>query len=94
MVPIIDMLAGKVTKVETYWDEPVANRQDNNYHRDLQERPWRTDLKPLNVVQPEVRGFEFFEFEFRIVTSEMYSRLNSMWCSPGGIDARMQQFDE
>lgn len=30
-----------------------------NYHRDIAggERPWRTDIKPLNVVQPEGPSF-------------------------------------
>lgn len=30
-----------------------AGGRDANFHRELQERPWRTSLRPLDVVQPE-----------------------------------------
>jgi hypothetical protein len=29
--------------------------EDNNYHAELFPGPWRQDIKPLNVMQPEVR---------------------------------------
>ncbi len=28
---------------------------DSNYHEALQDKPWRTDIKPLDILQPEVR---------------------------------------
>ncbi len=37
-----------------YGDSPPKIPSTNiNYHRDLCEAPFRTDVKPLNVVQPE-----------------------------------------
>lgn len=38
---------------------PELPDADVNYHRDIagDERPWRTDIKPLNVVQPEGPSF-------------------------------------
>ena len=34
---------------------PELPTTDSNYHRDLlaEERPWRRDLRPLDVMQPE-----------------------------------------
>lgn len=41
-----------------YGDEtPEMPSSDHNYHRNLQTKPWRTDLKPLDVVQPEGPSF-------------------------------------
>ncbi len=39
-------------------DTPTVPTSDHNYHRNLQSKPWRTDLKPLDVVQPEGPSFE------------------------------------
>ena len=36
------------------WKVPKAN---NNYHRNLMDKGWRTSLKPLNIDQPEGPSF-------------------------------------
>ena len=36
------------------WEVPL---EDNNYHRNLQNRGWRDTLKPLNIDQPEGPSF-------------------------------------
>ena len=36
------------------WEVPKA---DNNYHRNLMDKGWRTTLKPLNIDQPEGPSF-------------------------------------
>lgn len=38
---------------------PPLPDTDSNYHRDIAgaERPWRTGLKPLDIVQPEGPSF-------------------------------------
>ena len=36
------------------WEVPQA---DNNYHRNLMNKGWRTTLKPLNIDQPEGPSF-------------------------------------
>lgn len=39
---------------------PPLPNTDVNYHSDLAgaERPWRTDLKPLDIVQPKGPSFK------------------------------------
>lgn len=37
------------------WEMPT---QDDNYHRNLQDKPWRSTLKPLNIDQPEGPSFQ------------------------------------
>lgn len=37
---------------------PMTHCVPNEYHRDLQDEPERTDLKPLHVVQPQGASFE------------------------------------
>lgn len=37
------------------WEMP---RTDDNYHRNLQDKPWRSTLKPLNIDQPEGPSFQ------------------------------------
>ena len=37
------------------WEMPS---KDDNYHRTLQDKPWRTSLKPLNIDQPEGPSFQ------------------------------------
>mmetsp|Transcript_39335 Transcript_39335/g.87541 ORF Transcript_39335/g.87541 Transcript_39335/m.87541 type:complete len:691 (-) Transcript_39335:902-2974(-) len=44
----IDMMKGQVPKV------PAAC---SNYHRDLQDKPFRGDIKPLHIVQPQGPSF-------------------------------------
>ena len=36
---------------------PAVPDLDMNYHRELQPQPWRDDIKPLNVMQPEGPSF-------------------------------------
>lgn len=40
------------------WEMPTV---DDNYHRNLQDKPWRTSLKPLNIDQPEGPSFQVRE---------------------------------
>ena len=37
------------------WEMPT---KDDNYHRNLQDKPWRSTLKPLNIDQPEGPSFQ------------------------------------
>ena len=37
------------------WEMPT---KDDNYHRNLQDKPWRNTLKPLNIDQPEGPSFQ------------------------------------
>ena len=37
------------------WEMPT---KDDNYHRTLQDKPWRNTLKPLNIDQPEGPSFQ------------------------------------
>ena len=37
------------------WEMPTV---DDNYHRNLQDKPWRSTLKPLNIDQPEGPSFQ------------------------------------
>lgn len=42
----------------TFYDvapPPSSSKQDHNFHRSLVDRPWRTSLKPLDVVQVRAR---------------------------------------
>jgi primary-amine oxidase len=39
---------------EAGWRAPAA---DSNFHRALAAQPWRTSMKPLDVVQPEGPSF-------------------------------------
>jgi primary-amine oxidase len=58
-VPIVDLNEKKVIHIDQpYGDNPPPIPTKNiNYHRDLCEKPVRTDLKPLNVVQPDGVSF-------------------------------------
>jgi primary-amine oxidase len=59
-VPIVDLNEKKVIQIDQpYADSvpPLVPTKNINYHRDLCEKPVRTDLKPLNVVQPEGVSF-------------------------------------
>ena len=40
------------------WEMPT---RDDNYHRNLQDKPWRSTLKPLNIDQPEGPSFQVGE---------------------------------
>lgn len=40
-----------------YETPPHIPDRNVNYHRNLMEKEWRTDLKPLNIVQPEGPSF-------------------------------------
>ncbi|KAL4418888.1 hypothetical protein ABPG77_010057, partial [Micractinium sp. CCAP 211/92] len=61
-VPIVDLDLAKVVRIETPYLSAgkaaelagqLAACTDVNYHRDLCEVPFREDLKPLDIVQPE-----------------------------------------
>lgn len=54
-VPIVDLNLHKVVAIDKLHGDspPPLASQCVNYHRDLCEVPIRTDLKPLDVVQPE-----------------------------------------
>ncbi|KAI3429769.1 hypothetical protein D9Q98_010082 [Chlorella vulgaris] len=54
-VPIVDLDKGKVVRIDRpYGDSPPQIPSTNmNYHRDLCEVPFRSDIKPLDIVQPQ-----------------------------------------
>ena len=48
----------QVVRIDRQYDlAPPIPDIDHNYNRNLIEKPWRTDLKPLNIVQPEGPSF-------------------------------------
>ena len=59
-VPLVDLNQRKVVAIDKpYGDQPPPLSQKNiNYHKNLCEKPLRTDLKPLNIVQPEGVSFK------------------------------------
>eukprot|EP00884_Botryococcus_braunii_P003392 jgi/Botrbrau1/13053/Bobra.0187s0015.1 len=57
-VPVVDLNLRKVVHVDKpYKSPPEIPSRDMNYHRSLFGGPWRSDLKPLDVVQPEGPSF-------------------------------------
>ncbi|KAJ9530268.1 hypothetical protein QJQ45_023557, partial [Haematococcus lacustris] len=54
LVPIVDLNSGQVVHIDKYSRAPPAPMKEHNYHRDLlpPDLAWRTDLKPLDIVQP------------------------------------------
>ena len=56
MTPIVDLSSKRVIRIDLPLKGPSIkwNKEDNNYHTQLQG-PTRTDMKPLNITQPEVR---------------------------------------
>ena len=65
-LPIVDLNEKKVVQIDKpYGDStttstspsPPVPTKNVNYHHELCEKPSRTDLKPLNVVQPEGVSF-------------------------------------
>jgi primary-amine oxidase len=55
LVPIVDLNERRVIRVDCFPEAPKKLTQDNNYHREFQQE-FRTDIKPLNIVQPKVSG--------------------------------------
>lgn len=55
MVPIVDLNLKRVVQIDKpYGDSPPPIPSLNiNYHRDLCERPPRSGLKPLDIIQPD-----------------------------------------
>lgn len=53
---------------------------DFNYHSELsgEERPWRTDLKPLNILQPEGPSFKVGQQSTAIASGTDYSQTMHM----------------
>ena len=48
----------QVVRIDRQYDiAPPIPDVDQNYHRNLIEKPWRSGLKPLNIVQPEGPSF-------------------------------------
>lgn len=60
-VPVVDLNLGTVVRVDEQYNEtkppPKVPLVNINYHKDLCEIPIRTDLKPLNVSQPDGSSF-------------------------------------
>lgn len=57
MVVVVDLNLGKVVHIDMQKAAPTIPAKDSNYHQNLQDQPWRDDIKPLNVVQPEGPSF-------------------------------------
>jgi primary-amine oxidase len=59
ILPLVDLLSERVISVEKYEHAPPVPRGDNgNYHEKLVTLPFRTDLKPLHVTQPQGPSFK------------------------------------
>ncbi|KAJ9529491.1 hypothetical protein QJQ45_013830 [Haematococcus lacustris] len=60
LVPIVDLNSGQVVHIDKYSRAPPAPMKEHNYHRDLlpPDLAWRTDLKPLDIVQPLGPSFQ------------------------------------
>ncbi|GAQ81207.1 Copper amine oxidase [Klebsormidium nitens] len=57
-VPVADLNLKKIVRIDKQYEAPPHIPDRNvNYHRNLMEKEWRTDLKPLNIVQPEGPSF-------------------------------------
>ncbi|BDA47955.1 Primary amine oxidase [Coccomyxa sp. Obi] len=57
-VPILDVESRKVIRIETAWKGPApVAKLDGNYHHKLLEGKPRTDIKPLDIIQPEGPSF-------------------------------------
>ena len=58
IIPLVDLCTERVVAIEQYAAPPPVPKGDNgNYHEDLVTLPFRTDLKPLHVLQPEGPSF-------------------------------------
>lgn len=57
LLPMIDLNLKQVVRIDKHSSGvPDIPADDHNYHKDLVKEPWRSDIKPYNVVQPEVRA--------------------------------------
>lgn len=58
MTPIVDMSSKRVIRIDLPLKGPTIewNKENNNYHTALQGKT-RTDMKPLNIIQPEGPSF-------------------------------------
>lgn len=82
ITPLVDLNLGKVIHIDTpYGPDPSAypplQTKDHNYCEELYEGQYRTDLKELNVVQPEgpswtINGEEILWQKWRIRVSFNY----------------------
>lgn len=51
-------MCGQVVRIECAWKgQPPFPKQNGNYHHALLEGPVRSDIKPLDIVQPEGPSF-------------------------------------
>ena len=86
----------QLVKIECVWKgQPPFAKQDFNYHHKL-VGPTRTDIKPLNIVQPEGPSFTVSPLLPSLPSSEVLPHSDLPYCSgPSlmlhacGIDARM-----
>eukprot|EP01025_Chloroclados_australasicus_P031457 TRINITY_DN3179_c0_g5_i1.p1 TRINITY_DN3179_c0_g5~~TRINITY_DN3179_c0_g5_i1.p1 ORF type:complete len:672 (-),score=75.87 TRINITY_DN3179_c0_g5_i1:433-2448(-) len=58
IVPIVDLNQKKVAKIDIPETVTPIPEKNVNYHRKHLEVPFRQDLKPLNIVQPEGPSFK------------------------------------
>lgn len=57
LVPLVDLNKGEVVRLEHYGPPKEVPSLDVNYHSSFTEGEWRTDIKPLDIVQPEGPSF-------------------------------------
>ncbi|WIA30543.1 hypothetical protein OEZ86_000626 [Tetradesmus obliquus] len=57
LVALVDMLQKCVVAIDKHSKAPQIPASDSNYHAELFPGPWRQDIKPLNVLQPEGPSF-------------------------------------
>ncbi|KAF8068451.1 maoI [Scenedesmus sp. PABB004] len=57
LLPLVDLHLRAVVRIDKHSVPPAVPAADSNYHSELFPGPWRSDLKPLDVVQPEGPSF-------------------------------------
>lgn len=53
LLPLVDLHTKRVVRIDQHSVPPPVPAVDNNYHAQLFPGPWRSDIKPLDVLQPE-----------------------------------------
>mmetsp|Transcript_22578 Transcript_22578/g.38518 ORF Transcript_22578/g.38518 Transcript_22578/m.38518 type:complete len:752 (-) Transcript_22578:1328-3583(-) len=57
LVPIVDLNAGRIIRIDKYERAPSLPTEGHEYHRDLMKIPLRTGLRPLHLLQPQGPSF-------------------------------------
>eukprot|EP00803_Ostreobium_quekettii_P010562 evm.model.scf_1177.3 EVM.evm.TU.scf_1177.3 scf_1177:31016-41785(+) len=57
MIAIVDLIKRAVVHIDKYDDVPKIPSLDVNYHHSLMDKGWRSDLKELQIIQPDGPSF-------------------------------------